>query len=52
MEPRPLCLQDRGRPAKNGLADLKSAGGLFFFFKSKTIRPGAVRKPETDPERN
>ena len=36
---------------KTCLVGLKSTGGFFFFFKSKKIRPGAVRKPK-NPERS
>ena len=36
-----------------GLTISKGAFLFFFlFFKSQTVRPGAERKPETDPERS
>ena len=49
-EARPPLPAGSGKTCKTGLAGLKLTGSFFFFLpKSKTVRPGAVRKPETNP---
>ena len=51
-EPNPPLPAVFRKTSKTHLAGLKSTGGFFFSSKCKTVKPGAVRRAKTDPERS